>query len=247
MLKSIMNLFGIWCFFMNFGGGNLYVHNDGIKFIVATIVVSLILMIFSSTLACIGICLSLFCVFFFRNPKRVINQNENLIVSPADGIISSITLGEPPQDLNIGSEQRYKISIFLSIFNVHVNRVPFSGIVRDVFYCPGSFINASLDKSSVLNERNTVVLNLNNDASQTIAFTQIAGMIARRIVCDIHEGQEVKKGAAFGIIRFGSRCDIWLPVGVVPSVIKGQTMIAGESVLADISNQEKTPASGVLM
>ncbi|MDR2074966.1 MAG: phosphatidylserine decarboxylase family protein [Holosporales bacterium] len=223
---------------------NFCVHNDGIRFIAATAAASLVLMIFSSTLACIGICLTLFCIFFFRSPKRVVNSDENLIVSPADGIISAITLEEPPQDLNIGSDQRYKVSIFLSLLNVHVNRVPFSGTVKHILYYPGSFINASFDKSSVLNERNTIVITLHNNPEKTMAFTQIAGMLARRIICDLHEGQEIKKGTIFGLIRFGSRCDVWLPTGAIPKVIQGQTMTAGESVISDISDKRKTPPSG---
>jgi phosphatidylserine decarboxylase len=135
----------------------------------------------------------------------------------------------------------------LSLFDVHVNRVPFSGTVKQVLYYPGSFINASLDKSSILNERNTIVINLHNAPEKTMAVTQIAGMLARRIICDIHEGQEIKKGTTFGLIRFGSRCDIWLPVGVVPKVIQGQTTIAGESIIADVLDKKKTPPSGKAM
>lgn len=223
------------------------VHPDGFKFIGILAVVALIFMTFCATLGWFFIVLTLYVVFFFRNPKRVVDSNPDLIVSPCDGIVSAINLEVPSPDLELGAEPRYRISIFLNLFNVHINRVPFSGTIKNIFYHPGSFLNASLDKASVFNEKNTVVISLATDAEKTMAFSQIAGMLARRIVCDVHEGQEIKKGCVFGLIRFGSRCDIWLPVGVLPKVIKGQTMIAGESILADLSAQTEDLPTGEIL
>lgn len=229
---------------MSLLGVNFSIHNDGLKFVGILAGISIICLTFSTTIGWIFVFLTLFCAFFFRAPKRVIDNNPNLIVSPCDGTVCDINLETPNQDLNLGEEQRYRVSIFLSLFNVHVNRVPFSGTIKNIFYHPGSFLNASLDKASVFNEKNTIVINMQNDPEKTMAFTQIAGMLARRIVCDVHEGQEIKKGHVFGLIRFGSRCDIWLPGGVIPTIIKGQTMVAGESIIADISNQKSEIPTG---
>jgi phosphatidylserine decarboxylase len=216
-------------------GVSFTVHKEGFKFIGVGLLITLVFFLFSPTWAWICLVLTLFCAFFFRNPPRVIPSNRSLLVSPADGTVCNIVFEVPATELGLGDEKRYKISIFLSIFNVHVNRLPISGKVRSVVYHPGSFLNAALDKASVFNERNTIVLEIEKDHGNFMAFTQVAGMIARRIVCDIHEGQEVNKGDVFGLIRFGSRCDVWLPVGVVPQVINGQTMIAGETILSDLS------------
>jgi phosphatidylserine decarboxylase len=225
---------------MNFPGLNCAIHKDGLKFVAITAATSFVLMTFCDLLGWIGMALTVFCAFFFRNPKRMICLNDNQIVSPADGTVCAINFEVPCQDLGLGDKQRFRVSIFLSLFDVHVNRAPCAGTIRNILYHPGSFLNASFDKASVFNERNTVVLALKNDSEKIMAFTQIAGMIARRIVCDVHEGQSIKKGEVFGLIRFGSRCDVWLPIGAVPSVIKGQKMVAGESVIADLSitNQE---------
>ncbi|MDR1488316.1 MAG: phosphatidylserine decarboxylase [Holosporales bacterium] len=223
---------------------NFSIHNDGVKFVVALAATSLVFMTFSSTLGWIFVFLTIFCAFFFRNPKRAVIDDENLIVSPADGTVSTVCIEVPPSDIGLGDEPRYRVSIFLSIFNVHVNRIPFAGTIKSIFYNSGSFLNASLDKSSLFNEKNVMVLSLKTDPDKMMAFTQTAGMLARRIVCDVHEGEEVKKGDIFGIIRFGSRCDVWLPIGVLPKVIKGQTMIAGESVIADIASTKTELPTG---
>lgn len=229
---------------MNFVGVNVSIHKEGYRFIAIGIVASLIFMLFSSLLTWIAIILTVFCVFFFRNPKRIVPNDQNLITSPADGTVVAINYDIPPQELNLGEEKRYKVSIFLSIFNVHINRLPASGKIKNIIYQPGSFLNASLDKASVFNERNTLILEVNNNPEKLMAFNQIAGFVARRIVCDVHEGQEVKKGDIFGLIRFGSRCDIWLPLGAVPEVIVGQTMIAGETVISDLSKENSALREG---
>ncbi len=223
---------------MNFSGCNFSVHKEGYRFIGIGAAVALLLSLISTTLMWISIVLTLYVAYFFRNPKRAIPVQENLIVSPADGVVSAVNFEQPPQELGLGEDSRYRISVFLNIFNVHVNRLPASGKIKSIVYRPGSFLNASLDKASVFNERNTLILEMNGDPEKLMAFTQIAGLIARRIVCDVHEGQDVKKGDIFGLIRFGSRCDIWLPVGAVPQVCLGQTMIAGETVLSDIESKE---------
>lgn len=232
---------------MSLLGIDFSIHSDGLKFVGILAGISVICLTFSTTIGWIFVFLTLFCAFFFRNPKRVIDNNPDLIVSPCDGTVCAINLETPNQDLELGDEPRYRVSIFLSLLNVHVNRVPFSGFIKNILYHPGSFLNASLDKASVFNEKNTVIISMKNDPEKTMAFTQIAGMLARRIVCDVHEGQEIKKGDIFGLIRFGSRCDVWLPVGVMPSVIRGQTMIAGESIVADISSTKKELATGEIV
>ena len=204
-------------------------------------------MFFSSNITWICVILTLFCAFFFRNPKRVIPSGDELIVSPADGKVVNISEETPAVELGLGEEKRYRISIFLSITNVHINRIPVGGKVRSVIYQPGSFLNASLDKASVFNEKNTLVIEVNDQPENLMAFSQIAGVIARRIVCEAHEGQEVAKGEIFGLIRFGSRCDIWLPIGAIPQVVVGQTAIAGETILADLAIKEGALREGVVI
>lgn len=216
-------------------GIDFSIHKEGYRFIAIGAVVSFIFLFFSTGLAWFGLFLTAFCAFFFRNPKRSVPSDTNLIVSPADGKIVGINLETPAPELGLGSEARYRISICLSILNVHVNRVPVSGKVKNIIYQPGSFLNASLDKASVFNEKNTVIVEVNDQPENLMAFSQIAGVIARRIVCEIHEGQQINKGEIFGLIRFGSRCDVWLPVGSIPQVSMGQTMISGETILADLS------------
>ncbi len=229
---------------MNFAGVNFSIHREGFRFIGIGVALAVISSIISSTLMWFFILLSVFVAFFFRNPKRGIPDGDELIVSPSDGTVTAINLEEPPVELGLGSEKRYRVSVFLSVLNVHVNRTPASGKIKQIIYQPGSFLNAALDKASVFNEKNTIIMETNGDQNNLIAFTQIAGMIARRIVCDVHEGQEIKKGDIFGLIRFGSRCDVWLPVGVAPIVFKGQTMIGGETVIADTAKKDGQPRTG---
>jgi phosphatidylserine decarboxylase len=223
------------------------VHKDGFKFIGIGVLLVLLFATFWPVLAWFFTVLTLFCAFFFRNPPRAVPSDKNLIVSPADGTVSSVVLEVPPKELCLGEEKRYKISVFLSIFNVHVNRAPITGKVKNIIYHPGSFLSASLDKASIFNERNIIILETEGENSNTMAFVQIAGMIARRIVCDLHEGQQINKGEVVGLIRFGSRCDIWLPIGAVPFVFSGQTMIAGESILTDLKNKKESPREGVVI
>lgn len=232
---------------MTFCGTDFSVHKDGFRFIAIGAGLSLLFMFFSANLTWICIILTAFCAFFFRNPKRAIPSGDSLIVSPADGKVVGINFETPGAELGLGEEQRYRISIFLSITNVHINRIPVSGKITNIIYQPGSFLNASLDKASVFNEKNTLVLEVNDNPDNLMAFTQIAGVIARRIVCEAHEGQQVAKGEIFGLIRFGSRCDIWLPVGAIPHVVVGQTAIAGETILTDLEIKEGMPREGVVI
>lgn len=212
------------------------IHPDGWKFVAIFAAVSLVLAIIGPNLGWIGLLLTSWCVYFFRNPARTVPQREGLIVSPADGIVCQINSVIPPLDLELGDQLHTRVSIFLNVFDVHVNRVPMAGTVRKIIYHEGQFLNASFDKASEKNERNTVVLD--SVTGERIAFVQIAGLIARRIKCDIAAGDSVETGQVFGLIRFGSRMDVYLPEGTEPLVIEGQRMIAGETILADLKNSE---------
>lgn len=232
---------------MTFCGVDFSIHKEGFRFIAIGAGISFFFMFFSSNITWVCIILTLFCAFFFRNPKRVIPSGDELVVSPADGKVVGINFETPGAELGLGEEKRYRISIFLSITNVHINRIPVGGKIKNIIYQPGSFLNASLDKASVFNEKNTLVIEVNEQPENLMAFSQIAGVIARRIVCEAHEGQQVSKGEIFGLIRFGSRCDIWLPLGAIPQVVVGQTAIAGETVLADLAINEGTLREGVVI
>jgi phosphatidylserine decarboxylase len=223
------------------------IHRDGYRFIGIGVAATVVFALISSALAWSCMILTLFCAAFFRNPRRAVPFGEFLVVSPSDGIVCSVSLESPPVEFCISEEKRYRISIFLSIFDVHVNRLPASGKIRNIVYSPGSFLSASLDKSSVFNEKNTVIMEMNDNSKSVVAFSQIAGMIARRIVCEVHEGQDANKGEIFGLIRFGSRCDIWLPPNTSPQVFAGQTMIAGETVIADVSVPDSPIRSGSIL
>jgi phosphatidylserine decarboxylase len=206
---------------------------EGYPFIGAFALVSLILFWLWSPLGWVGTVLTLWCVYFFRDPVRVTPVREGLVVAPADGRISQITTTAPPHELGLGDKPLPRVSIFMSVFDCHVNRSPVSGRVEKIVYQPGKFVNADLDKASLDNERNSLVI---STGATRIAVTQIAGLVARRIVCFVREGQPVGAGERFGMIRFGSRLDIYLPEGVAPLVAVGQTALAGETVLADLQS-----------
>jgi phosphatidylserine decarboxylase len=180
----------------------------------------------------LGFLLTIGCLLFFRDPERVHPSRESIAISPADGVVIKISECEPPTELELDGTWK-KISIFMSIFNVHVNRTPVSGIVEKILYIPGKFFNVSLDKASEYNERQATFMRMENGAK--IIFVQIAGLIARRIRCDISEGQQLEMGDRVGIIRFGSRVDVYLPLKSNILVEEGQVMVAGETVLADLS------------
>ncbi len=211
-------------------------HREGWVFVAIFLVCTLILGLISDTLGWIGVILTGWCVYFFRDPERVTPIRPDLVISPADGFVQAIAHANPPQELGMKGEDWKRVSIFLSIFDVHVNRVPCDGTITKSIYHPGKFFNASLDKASEHNERQA--LTLMDKKGREIAFVQIAGLIARRILCDVQEKQEVRAGERFGMIRFGSRVDIYLPKGLSPLVIEGQRVIGGETIIADFSSQE---------
>ena len=212
------------------------IHKEGFIFIIIFLIVTLALSYCSNFLGTLGLVASIWCFFFFRDPARIVPIGDNLIISPADGVVQKIEQVSPPSNLGMNSESVTRVSIFLNVFNVHVNRVPASGVIKKLYYHPGKFFNASLDKASEFNERQEVLMVMDN--GKEVAFSQIAGLIARRIVCDLKEGQTIKAGERFGIIRFGSRMDVYLPKGVSPLVAVGQTMIGGETIIADFSVKE---------
>ena len=211
-------------------------HREGIKFIIIFSVTSLILFFIYIPLGWVGISLTIWCYYFFRDPKRTIPVRDGLLVSPADGVISLIEKTMPPPELDIEKEELTRISVFMNVFNCHVNRSPIAGKVMEINYRPGKFFNASLDKASVDNERNSLVLQIPD--GRQIVVVQIAGLVARRIVSFVKPKQTLRIGQRFGLIRFGSRVDIYLPTGVQPLVCIGQIMVSGETVIADLTSKE---------
>lgn len=209
------------------------IHRAGWPFVAAFAVATFILSLFSHFLGAIGVILTLWCMYFFRNPERVTPEDPKLVVSPADGFVSMITKAVPPKELHWKTEELTRVSIFLNVFDVHVNRLPVGGKIIKALYYPGKFFNASLDKASEFNERNSLVIRTKD--GHEVLVVQIAGLVARRILCDVKEGDEVVGGDRYGIIRFGSRTDVYLPKGVDPQVLVGQYMIGGETILAKLS------------
>jgi len=205
-------------------------HPEGYKFVAAFAVVTALLFWIWDPLVWIGLGLTIWCYYFFRDPKRSVPENAGLLVSPADGVVSLIERAVPPVELGMGPEALVRVSVFMSVFNCHVNRAPIAGKVTAVAYRPGKFFNASLDKASEENERNALAIEMTD--GRQIAVVQIAGLVARRIVCWKQPGDSLRTGERFGLIRFGSRLDVYLPEGVHPQVALGQTMVGGESVIA---------------
>jgi phosphatidylserine decarboxylase len=208
------------------------IHREGYIFIISCAAITFLLASFSYIIGWIGFVVTIWCIYFFRNPDRFTPLRDGLVISPADGIIQSITEAKPPVELGMSETDMVRISVFLNIFNVHVNRIPASGKILSLYYNPGKFFNASLDKASIHNERQSILME--TVGGHQVAFVQIAGLIARRIVCDIEkEGKDVIAGERYGIIRFGSRMDIYLPLKTVICVTEGQTAIGGETIIAD--------------
>jgi phosphatidylserine decarboxylase len=207
------------------------IHREGYPFIAIAFVAALLLMLLWEPLGWVGLILTVYVTYFFRDPIRVVPTDERLVLSPADGLVTAVDLAVPPPELNMGVEPRRRISIFLSVFNVHVNRVPVGGTIARVVYTPGKFLNADLDKASVDNERNSLVI---DSTYAQVAVVQIAGLIARRIVCWVGEGDVALLGSRFGLIRFGSRLDVYIPVESTTQVAVGQTAVGGETVLAQL-------------
>lgn len=212
------------------------VHSDGYKFLAIGIGVALFFFWLWPPLAWVAVVVSAWIAYFFRDPPRVTPLRDGLVVSPADGRISAIEHLRPPAELGLGETERVRISIFLSVFDVHINRSPVAGHITRSLYIPGSFLNAALDKASEENERRALVIT-RPDGSQ-VGVVQIAGLIARRIVTFIGEGEKIGTGERFGLIRFGSRVDIYLPAGHGALVAIGQRAIGGETVLADLKSSE---------
>jgi phosphatidylserine decarboxylase len=207
-------------------------HPAGRPFIAGGLIAVLLGVVAGAWLSWLGVFFTLFCLYFFRDPERVSPGRPGVVVAPADGRIVSVAPAVPPNELGLGPMPRWRVSIFLSVLNVHVNRVPADGTITRIAYRHGAFVSASLDKASVDNERNAIAMRLPD--GREIAVVQIAGLIARRILCHVREGDAVRAGERFGIIRFGSRTDLYLPEGVRPLVSLGQTMIGGETVIAEL-------------
>ncbi|MBT2132487.1 phosphatidylserine decarboxylase [Aliiroseovarius lamellibrachiae] len=207
-------------------------HPEGIKFVAIFAAITVVLFMLANFLGWIGVGLTVWCYYFFRDPERVTPTREGLVISPADGIVSLIEPAVPPKELGMSDEALTRVSVFMSVFNCHINRAPVAGEVKAVAYRPGKFFNASLDKASVDNERNSLCIEMAD--GRELAVVQIAGLVARRIVCFVTPGAKLGTGERFGLIRFGSRLDVYLPNGVAPQVRIGQTMIAGETILADL-------------
>jgi phosphatidylserine decarboxylase len=205
------------------------VRREGFPFIAIALVVALVGGWFFQPVFWIGAIIAGWMAYFFRDPKRVTPVDGAVVVSPADGRVSAVALAVPPGELGLGAEARKRISVFMSIFDCHVNRAPVAGNVRDIVYRRGKFVNAALDKASEDNERNAIVM---DTAHGPIAVVQIAGLIARRILCFTKRGDALAAGERIGLIRFGSRLDVYLPAGVAVAVAEGQTAIAGETILA---------------
>jgi phosphatidylserine decarboxylase len=219
------------------------IHREGWKFIAIFAVVTLVLFWIWAPLGWLGVIATAWCTYFFRDPERVTPVREGLIISPADGVVTAVDMAVPPRELGMGDWPRMRISVFMNVFNVHVNRIPADGRISALAYRPGAFINASLDKASEDNERQAV--RMTTADGKDIAFVQIAGLVARRILCELFEGQQVRAGQRFGMIRFGSRLDVYLDEGMAPLVATGQIAVAGETVLCDARANEGRRAGEV--
>ncbi|MCK0169231.1 phosphatidylserine decarboxylase [Jannaschia sp. S6380] len=216
------------------------VHREGPKFIAGFALVTVLLWLLWEPLGVLGLLLTVWCYYFFRDPDRTVPMDEGLIVSPADGVVSLIEPAVPPAELDLGAAPLMRVSVFMSVFDCHVNRAPVAGDVTEVAYRPGKFLSAELDKASEENERNGLVLTMADGTR--IGVVQIAGLVARRILCEVDTGAMLDRGDRFGIIRFGSRLDVYLPEGTAPRVSVGQKMISGESVLAVLGDDRPATA-----
>lgn len=209
------------------------IHPEGWRFVGVFAAVTVLMWMQFKPVGVVCLALTVWCYFFFRNPLRAVPAGDSLVLSPADGIVSKIADVVPPKELEIGDEPMTRVSIFMSVFSVHVNRAPMAGKITKMYYRPGAFVDVSLDKESENNERQELAME--TVTGHKIAFVQIAGLVARRILTFVKEGDQLKAGERFGLIRFGSRLDVYLPKGVAVQVMEGQTAVAGETVLADIN------------
>lgn len=212
------------------------IHKEGVKILGWMLVFFWVLGLLWNGVWFIGLPMLVFSYYFFRNPDRFTPQGDHLIIAPADGIVSNIKEMVPPKALGLGNEKLIRISIFMSVFSVHVNRAPVTGEVTHLEYIPGKFVSVA-DKDSEDNERQLIGMTAAN--GEKIGFIQIAGLVARRIYCPLRVGDKLNAGEVFGMIRFGSRLDVFLPSGVAPKVLLGQVAVAGETILADMKEKHK--------
>ena len=206
------------------------IHKEGYKFLAISILLTFVVLFFSKSLGLVLVIITIWVYYFFRDPERYSIDNDAYLVSPADGLITDVSERSGPEELRLENTTYTKVSIFMNVFNCHVNRVPSTGKVEEIYYKPGKFLNASLDKASEENERNYFKVKLSKNGEE-ILIVQIAGLIARRIVCDVEQGQELKQGDRIGMIRFGSRVDLYFKNKKVLAKI-GQNVVAGESLIA---------------
>ena len=211
-------------------------HPEGPGFLAVFVFSTFILWLIWSPLGLVGALLTIWCFYFFRDPDRVTPDREGLVISPADGVVQSIIEMNGPPELDLEQKTFTRVSVFMSVFDCHVNRIPIAGEITKEVYVPGLFLNATLDKASANNERQC--LQVMSSIGKEFAVVQIAGLVARRIRCEVQTGQHLETGERIGLIRFGSRVDVYLPKGVNPLVCLGQKMVAGETVLADAKSRE---------
>ena len=216
------------------------IHPAGWPFIFLFVVASILITAYWPPFALPGTLVSLWCVYFFRNPVRTTPVTENLVVAPADGRVLSTGIAPVPDDLDLPAGDWRRVAIFMNVFDVHVNRAPVAGRVTATSYHEGKFLNASLDKAAEANERQNIVMEM--ESGQAVGIVQIAGLVARRILLEAGVGDQLAIGQQFGIIRFGSRVDLWLPAATPVLVMAGQRTVAGETVIADLSGQLDEPA-----
>ena len=214
------------------------IHREGYPFIAAFAIGSIVLGFLWTPLFWIGLLLTAWCTYFFRDPPRVTPVDDRLVISPADGIVSAVGPAVPPRELGLGGGEMTRISVFMDVFSCHINRAPTRGRIERIEHRPGKFLNADLDKASTENERNGLVI---EGPFGTYAVVQVAGLVARRILCFVDAGTDISVGERFGLIRFGSRLDVYLPAGAVPRVAVGQTAIGGESVIAEFGSAGPRP------
>lgn len=218
------------------------IHREGWPFIAAFAAGAIVIGWLWEPLFYLGVALTAWCAYFFRDPERITPLHDDLVISPADGKVSAVGPCIPPAELELGDNEMTRVSIFMNVFSVHINRAPARGTVKTIAYRPGKFLNADLDKASTENERNGLVI---DSPHGEMGVVQVAGLVARRILCWMKEGDQIATGQRFGLIRFGSRVDIYLPQGAVPRVALGQTAIAGETIIADYDGRAETALTRV--
>ncbi len=221
------------------------IHPAGWPFIIVFALVTGLIGYYVPLFLAVGIPLTLWCVYFFRNPVRTIPQGEGWLIAPADGRVISIGEAVPEAEMNLPEGKYRRVAIFMNVFDVHVNRSPIAGKVTDSLYRKGKFVNASLDKASTDNERLALTIEVDNQAKTKIGVVQIAGLVARRILCEAKIGDSLSAGQIFGLIRFGSRVDIWMPLETNVMVLVGQKTVAGETVIADLTNTQQEPTGSI--